>query len=172
MKKRNKKAELYSSPKIKEKLGKRDPTETARTRKRMLIAARLEDILLELGWKKKDLAASLGKNPSEVTKWLSGTHNFTTDTLAEIESATGKSLIPVLGQVPPPMGQAREIQGVQEGDIAYQTKPKISKVIKYPLRNIHPDLLKDLQEKYPEAEVWIELGSDREGGEETFPPPS
>ncbi len=35
-------------------------------------------------WKKKDLADALGKNPSVITKWLSGTHNFTSDTLADI----------------------------------------------------------------------------------------
>lgn len=96
MKKMNNKAKQYSSPKAQELLKKRDPLKTARTRKRMLIAARIEDILNELGWKKKELADKLGKNPSEVTKWLSGTHNFTTDTLSDIEYVTGKVIIPVL----------------------------------------------------------------------------
>ena len=95
MKKTNKDAEQHASSLILELLQNRDPIQTAQTRKRMLIAARLEEILNELGWKKKDLAEKLGKNPSEVTKWMSGTHNFTTDTLSEIEQITGKSLIQV-----------------------------------------------------------------------------
>lgn len=95
MKKMSKKAKHYSSEGVQGLLQKRDPVKTARTRKRMLIAARIEDILNELGWKKKDLADHLGKNPSEVTKWLSGTHHFTTDTLSDIEHVTGMAIIPV-----------------------------------------------------------------------------
>ena len=34
----------------------------------------------------------MNKNPSEVTKWLSGTQNFTIDTLAEIATALGVSV--------------------------------------------------------------------------------
>lgn len=34
-------------------------------------------------------------------------------------------------------------------------------VIKYPLRNLHPAVVRELQEKYPEAEVQIALNSDR-----------
>jgi transcriptional regulator with XRE-family HTH domain len=32
----------------------------------------------------KSLAAALEQHPSRVTKWLSGKHNFTTDTLSDI----------------------------------------------------------------------------------------
>lgn len=41
----------------------------------------------ERGWilSKIDLAKKFGKSPSEITKWLSGNHNFTVDTLIEIE---------------------------------------------------------------------------------------
>lgn len=92
VKKMNNKAKQYSSLKVQESLQKRDPLKTTRTRKRMLIAARIEDILNELGWKKKELANRLGNSPSEITKWLSGTHNFTTDTLSNIEQVTGKAI--------------------------------------------------------------------------------
>ncbi|MBK6901430.1 MAG: DUF4240 domain-containing protein [Saprospirales bacterium] len=37
----------------------------------------------------------------------------------------------------------------------------VTTVIRYPLRNLHPDALRDLQEKYPDAEVRIELDSSR-----------
>lgn len=37
-------------------------------------------------------------------------------------------------------------------------------IIKYPLRNLHPSVLRDLQEKYPDAEVQIALDSERAHG--------
>ena len=164
MKRTPKKPGSGSNPKIPEPLHGRDPLQTALTRKRMLIAVRLEDILNELSWKKKDLAEKLGKNPSEVTKWLSGTHNFTTDTLSEIEQATGKSLIQIWEKASEyPENLIVGNQEVKEERQEYVSlkKPSVTTVIKYPLRNLHPDAVRDLQEKYPDAEVRIELDSSR-----------
>jgi transcriptional regulator with XRE-family HTH domain len=60
--------------------------ETARIENRMLISAKIADAMKEKGWKKKDLMQALGKhNQSEITRWLSGTHNFTCDTLTDIQ---------------------------------------------------------------------------------------
>lgn len=59
--------------------------ESLRIENRMLLAAKIDDALKAKGWKKKDLMQSLGKkNQSEVTKWLSGTHNFTLDLLTDL----------------------------------------------------------------------------------------
>ncbi|MBK6979125.1 MAG: hypothetical protein IPH28_20175 [Cytophagaceae bacterium] len=59
-----------------------DPAEQRRTNQRMLLAAAIEDGMKAKGWKKKDLMNAVGvKNQSVITKWLSGTHNFTADTL-------------------------------------------------------------------------------------------
>ena len=170
MKKTNKYAEQYASSLILELLQNRDPIQTAQTRKRMLIAARLEEILNELGWKKKDLAEKLGKNPSEVTKWMSGTHNFTTDTLSEIEQVTGKSLIQVWEKTVYPENPSTELQGVKEESPEYvpMNKATVTTIIKYRLRDLSPDDIRDLQEKYPDAEVWIELGPPEELTEEGF----
>lgn len=41
----------------------------------------------------KNLADRLGKQPSEITKWLGGTHSFTTDTLMEISSVIKIQLV-------------------------------------------------------------------------------
>jgi len=61
------------------------PEESLRIENRMLLAAKIDDALKAKGWKKKDLMESLGKkNQSEVTKWLSGTHNFTSDLLTDL----------------------------------------------------------------------------------------
>ena len=57
-----------------------------KTDTQMLLAAKIDDAIKAKGWKKKDLLSALGKkNPSLVTKWLSGTHNFTVDTLVALE---------------------------------------------------------------------------------------
>lgn len=86
------KAKVYESSQIKTLLEKRDPLKTQQSKIKMGLSARLEDILIELGWGKKDLAGKMGKSPSMVTRWLSGTHNFTIDTITEIEFVTGKLL--------------------------------------------------------------------------------
>ncbi len=96
MKKRNK-AENYSSPEMDEILNEISPTELKRTRNRMLVAAKIDDAIISKGWKKTDFAHKIGKNPSEITKWLSGTHNFTIDTLFEIEEVLGIKLINIEG---------------------------------------------------------------------------
>ncbi len=62
----------------------------------MLIAAKIEDAIKAKCWKNKDLLDVLGKkNASIVTKWLSGTHNFTIDTLVQLEEALEIELINV-----------------------------------------------------------------------------
>ncbi len=77
-------AEKHTSPLLNKLMAERDPDETVRTRTRMLLAAKIDDALKAKGWKKKDLVVALGKKPSVITKWLSGTHNFTSDTLTDI----------------------------------------------------------------------------------------
>lgn len=57
------------------------------------IADEINKLMLEKRLTKKQFADALGKKPSEVTKWLSGQHNFTIKTLAMLSSFFGKSLI-------------------------------------------------------------------------------
>lgn len=45
------------------------------------------------GWNRVQFSNELKVNPSVVTKWLSGIHNFTSDTLFEIQDALGICLI-------------------------------------------------------------------------------
>ena len=47
---------------------------------------KFKKMLKEKGLKQKDLALRLGKNESEISKWMRGTHNFTIDTLVSIEN--------------------------------------------------------------------------------------
>ena len=46
------------------------------------IADRINSLMTKKELTKKEFALSIGKKPSEVTKWLSGQHNFTIRTLA------------------------------------------------------------------------------------------
>ena len=60
------------------------------------IADRLEDLIKEKGLSKKEFAEAIGKRPSEITKWLSGQHNFTIRTLSILSAFFGKSLVEVM----------------------------------------------------------------------------
>ncbi|WP_138994900.1 helix-turn-helix transcriptional regulator [Larkinella sp. C7] len=69
------------------------PQEHARTFKQMAIAARIADALEAKGWSKSEFASRMNQLPSVVTRWLSGTQNFTIDTLSDIEEMLGVQLL-------------------------------------------------------------------------------
>lgn len=57
------------------------------------LANRVYDILEKKGMSQKDLAKLLGKTETEVSRWLSGTHNLTIATIAKISVALGEDII-------------------------------------------------------------------------------
>lgn len=59
----------------------------------MEIAARIDDLLQQKGWTGADLARAFDKSPSEISRWLSGTHNFTLETLAKLEAVLGAPIL-------------------------------------------------------------------------------
>lgn len=59
------------------------------------ISNRIDSLMKERGLSKKQLADEMGRRPSEITRWLSGQHNFTISTLAMLSSFFGKSIITV-----------------------------------------------------------------------------
>lgn len=61
-----------------------DPVKVKRIETRMLVAQMLHDYLSLRDISQQSLAGKMGKQPSEVSKWLSGDHNFTIDTLSDI----------------------------------------------------------------------------------------
>jgi transcriptional regulator with XRE-family HTH domain len=97
----NKPARKYSSPLIKKILSEITPLQKARTHTKMTLAARLDDLLIARGWGKSEFAKKVDKNPSEISKWLSGTHNFTIDTLAEIAVVLNMSVEELFAPEPP-----------------------------------------------------------------------
>lgn len=59
------------------------------------IADRLDYLIKKKGLTKKQFAEAIGKRPSEITKWLSGQHNFTIRTLSILSAYFGQSLIQI-----------------------------------------------------------------------------
>lgn len=59
------------------------------------IADRIDAVLKHKGMSQKDLASKMGKRESEISKWLTGRHNFTTNTLADISLALNEQIISV-----------------------------------------------------------------------------
>ena len=57
------------------------------------IANRIDALIKKKGLTKKEFADSIGKRPSEVTKWLSRQHNFTIRTLAMLSAYFDEALI-------------------------------------------------------------------------------
>ena len=58
--------------------------EAEKEARRQRTAEEILDALKASGMNRKEFALKMGRQPREVTKWLSGKHNFTSDLLAEI----------------------------------------------------------------------------------------
>jgi len=126
MKKIIKKAENYRSKVLDDLLSEITPEEQRITDRRMKLAARIADVMEEKGMRKKDLAKAMGVQPSLVTKWLSGTHNFTAETLWKIGDVLGIELITLREEKEEPVVYRAEInvrqQVMNESLIEYEVK--------------------------------------------------
>lgn len=59
------------------------------------LSNRIQFLLDKNSMDQKDLAKALGKNESEISKWMSGSHNFTLKTVARIEEILGDKLLEI-----------------------------------------------------------------------------
>ena len=66
--------------------------------KNLAIADKIQELLKDRGLKPADLARMLDKKPSEISKWLTGTHTFTTKTITKIETVLGEDIIHIEAQ--------------------------------------------------------------------------
>lgn len=57
------------------------------------IVVRINELIAEKGYSQKELAESIGKNPSEISKWLKGEHNFTLRSIAKLQAQLGEPII-------------------------------------------------------------------------------
>ena len=59
------------------------------------LVVRINQLLRENNINKKELAEKMDKKPSEISKWLSGEHNFTLRSLAKLSAELGENLFEV-----------------------------------------------------------------------------
>lgn len=69
--------------------------EYERTKKRMMLAAKIADAVRSAGYTQKEFAKRMGKSETVISEWLSGGRNFTVDTLSDIEETLGIHLLDV-----------------------------------------------------------------------------
>lgn len=86
--------------------------------RRKLISEQILEALTASGMSRKEFAQKMRRLPSEVTKWLSGKHNFTSDLLAEIsvvlqKPITGVDRLESYG----PYSSIDEIEPYEEGKL-------------------------------------------------------
>ena len=87
------KADAYNSD-ILTQLAQSTPVATvAKINRQMALAVRIAEAIKDKGWSQKDFSDKMGKKPSEISRWLSGCHNFTTDTIWKIEDVLNIHLL-------------------------------------------------------------------------------
>lgn len=85
----------YVNPLFAEML-KAVPEEARRESERSFaIAGRIKEILQRKRWSQADFAKAAGKKEAEISKWMSGTHNFTIRTISFIETVLGEDVISI-----------------------------------------------------------------------------
>jgi transcriptional regulator with XRE-family HTH domain len=85
----------YSSQLIKELSDAITPQEQEQTDYKMKLAAKIYKAMKALGMTQTQFAESMKKPISLISRWMSGTHNFTVDTLVDIQRILGVSLLNV-----------------------------------------------------------------------------
>ncbi|TDO20303.1 helix-turn-helix domain-containing protein [Pedobacter duraquae] len=61
--------------------------------KNLALIEQLHHVMDELGWSQKRLSQELGKSESEISKWLTGLHNFTFKSISKLEAVLGRELL-------------------------------------------------------------------------------
>lgn len=72
---------------------RRNPIEFRRTRGKMWLAAKIAEGIEKKRWTKTEFAIAIDQTQSTISRWLSGHHNFTVDTLNDIEYILGIELL-------------------------------------------------------------------------------
>lgn len=72
-----------------------DPAIDRLVKKNLEISTKIAALLKSKNMRPIDLAEAMGKQRSEVSKWLSGQHTFTTKTITKIEEVLGEDIIHV-----------------------------------------------------------------------------
>jgi len=80
--------------------------------KSMDVVERIYEIMETKGLNQKDLAKLLGKSPSEINKWLTGSHNFTLKSIAKLEAVLEDDVIQIASKqkIVEPLMSAENVQ--------------------------------------------------------------
>ncbi|WP_426670113.1 helix-turn-helix domain-containing protein [Mucilaginibacter sp. McL0603] len=70
-----------------------NPQHKAFVSKNLDVIEQVLHLLDQKGWTQKTLAQKLGKSESEISKWLSGLHNFTFQTIVKLEQVLGSPIL-------------------------------------------------------------------------------
>lgn len=62
-------------------------------KKNLAVSEQVNYILEQRGWSQKILAGKMGKETSEVSKWLSGLHNLTLQSISKMESVFNEEIL-------------------------------------------------------------------------------
>lgn len=89
--------------------------------KNLAIANKIHELLLQRDLKPADLARLLDKKPSEISKWLTGTHTFTTKTITKIETVLGEDIIHIEAQKEYVYFKVMVKDQEQEQEMAFET---------------------------------------------------
>lgn len=82
------------SSKIHEEARKQiSPESRAFVRMSVDVARRVHFLMEQKGMSQTELAEALDKSPSEISKWLSGMHNFTLKSIAKLEAILGAPIL-------------------------------------------------------------------------------
>lgn len=87
----------------------------------LAMANHIEILLSDKGLKQKDLADKLGKSEAEISKWLSGTHNFTLRSITKIEAVLNDTIIEF------PKRKANTLQLPENRKVPFDVVNKISR---------------------------------------------
>jgi transcriptional regulator with XRE-family HTH domain len=85
----------YYSPLIQELSDTVTPQEQEQTDYKMKLASKIYMAMKSIGMTQTQFAESMGKPISLISRWMSGTHNFTVDTLIDIQRVLSISLLDV-----------------------------------------------------------------------------
>lgn len=92
---------MKRNPLFEKCLAEVSPEVREEVRLNMDIANRIYDILKSKNMTQREFAALMCKRESEISRWLSGTHGFTTATLAKISAVLEESIVEVKRNVEP-----------------------------------------------------------------------
>ncbi|OFX30868.1 MAG: hypothetical protein A2X08_13460 [Bacteroidetes bacterium GWA2_32_17] len=96
MEAKKKETKVYKSKILNDFFTINDTKAYKRTEKNMLLALRILKAMQTKKLNRIKFAEEMGVHPSVVTKWLSGTHHFTTETLFDIEEKLNICIINVV----------------------------------------------------------------------------